>query len=95
MFFNFFAEESFHGPHESFIQGLHFVAAVRWEANDVSMILPSCTFIACEYLPSGTKITGSYYYYYFFFWFCMLDEMKKQLGENLALYPPREIARVD
>ena len=31
----------FQGPHESFIQGLHFVAAVRWEANDVNMILSS------------------------------------------------------
>jgi len=25
----------------------------------------------------------------------MFDEMKKPLGENLALYPPRGMARVD
>jgi hypothetical protein len=29
------------GPCDSFIQELHFVAAVRWEANDVNMILSS------------------------------------------------------
>jgi hypothetical protein len=33
--------EYFQGLHESFIQGLHFVALVRWEANDVNMILSS------------------------------------------------------
>ena len=39
VFFNFLAAECFQGPHESFIQGLHFVAVVRWEANGVKMIL--------------------------------------------------------
>jgi len=29
--FQFLAVEFFQGPHESFIQGLHFVAVVRWE----------------------------------------------------------------
>jgi len=32
-------KEWFQGPHESFIQGLNFVAVVRWEANNVNMIL--------------------------------------------------------
>ena len=32
-FSNIFAIECFRGAYESFIQGLHFVAAVRWEAN--------------------------------------------------------------
>jgi hypothetical protein len=40
-FFNFLAVECFQGPHESFIHGLHFVGAVRWEANDVNVILSS------------------------------------------------------
>jgi hypothetical protein len=40
-FFNILAVEFFQGPHESFNQGLHFAAAVRWEANDVNMILSS------------------------------------------------------
>jgi hypothetical protein len=33
--------ECFQGPHESSIQGMHFVVAVRWEANDLNMILLS------------------------------------------------------
>jgi len=41
LFFNFFAAEYFQGPHDSYIHRLHFVAVVRWEANDVSMILSS------------------------------------------------------
>jgi hypothetical protein len=41
IFFKFLAEECFQGPYESFIQGLNFVAAVRWEANDVNIILSS------------------------------------------------------
>jgi len=40
-FFNFWAAEYFEGPHEKFIQWLHFMGAVRWEANDVNMILSS------------------------------------------------------
>ena len=39
--FIFFGVEYFQGLHESFIQGLHFVTLVRWEANDVNMILSS------------------------------------------------------
>jgi len=39
LFFNFLAVECFQGLHESFIRGLHCVAVVRWEANDVNMIL--------------------------------------------------------
>jgi len=35
------AVERFQAPHGSFIQGLHFVAAVKWEANYVNMILTS------------------------------------------------------
>jgi len=30
-----------------------------------------------------------------FFQLRMFDEMKKPLGENLVLYPPRGMARVD
>jgi hypothetical protein len=41
LFFSFLAVECFQGPHDSFIQGLHFVAVVRWEANDVNMIFSS------------------------------------------------------
>jgi hypothetical protein len=40
-FFNFLALEYFQGPHESFMHGLYFLAAVMWEANDVNMILLS------------------------------------------------------
>jgi len=39
LFFNFLAVECFWGAHESFIQGLHFVTVVRWEANNVNVIL--------------------------------------------------------
>jgi len=41
LFFNFLAVVCFQGPHASFIQGFHFVAGVRWEANDVNTILSS------------------------------------------------------
>jgi len=41
LFFNFLGVECFQGPHESFVQGLHFVDVVRCEANDVNMILSS------------------------------------------------------
>jgi hypothetical protein len=40
-FFNFLAVGRFQRFHESFIHVLHFVAAVRWETNDVNMILSS------------------------------------------------------
>jgi hypothetical protein len=36
LYFKFLGEECFQGPHEGFIQGLHFVTVVRWEANDVN-----------------------------------------------------------
>jgi hypothetical protein len=39
--FQFFGVEYFQGLHESFIQGLHFVTVVMWEANDVNVILSS------------------------------------------------------
>jgi len=41
LYFNFLVVECLQGTHESFIQGLHFVIVVRWEANDVNMPL-SC-----------------------------------------------------
>jgi len=41
LFFSFLAVECFQGPNASFIQGFHFVAGVKWEANDVNMILSS------------------------------------------------------
>jgi hypothetical protein len=48
-FFNFFAVECFQGPHQSFIQELHFVTALRWEANDVSTILSSFCCRLCVF----------------------------------------------
>jgi hypothetical protein len=41
LFFNFLAVECCQGPHASFIQEFHFVAGVKWEANDVNMIISS------------------------------------------------------
>ena len=41
LFFNFLAIECFQGPYENFIQGLHFVTVVSWEASDVNMIFSS------------------------------------------------------
>jgi hypothetical protein len=39
--FQFLGSRIFQGLHESFIQGLYFVTFVRWETNDVNMILSS------------------------------------------------------
>jgi hypothetical protein len=41
LYFSFLGEEYFQGLYERFIQGLHFVTLVTWEANDVNMILSS------------------------------------------------------
>jgi len=47
-------------------------------------------FLVCEYVPVQYEDTRI-----LFCRFRMFDEMKKPLGENLALYPLREMARVD
>jgi hypothetical protein len=39
--FQFIGLECFQEPHESFIQGLRFVTVVRWEVNDINIILSS------------------------------------------------------
>jgi hypothetical protein len=39
--FQFLESRIYSRAHESFIQALHFVTTVRWEANDANMILSS------------------------------------------------------
>jgi hypothetical protein len=61
-FFNLLAKECFRRPHESFIQGLYFVAAVRWKANYenpgrfvAAHFLSAHSFNSCFH-PSGSHI---------------------------------------
>ena len=49
LFFNFLTAECFQRAHESFIQGLHFVAAVSWKTNYVNKIL-SMKVMTCMFL---------------------------------------------
>jgi hypothetical protein len=58
---NFLAIECFRVPHESFIQGLHFVAAVRWKVNYENcgrLVAPH--FLAAHSLNSCLHPSGSH-----------------------------------
>jgi hypothetical protein len=61
--FNFLAIERFWGPQESFIQGLHFVNAVRWKENhDNSGRFVAASFLAAHSLNSCLHPSRSHFF---------------------------------
>jgi hypothetical protein len=54
LFFNLLSIECFRGPREGFIQGLHFVVAVRWEVNCEN---PGC-FVAAHFVAAHSSIAA-------------------------------------
>jgi hypothetical protein len=70
------------------------VAVERWEANDVNIILSMLSNdiqVPCVRISARPVLR----YKGLFCRFRIYDEMKKPLGENLALYLPRGMAHVD
>jgi hypothetical protein len=62
--FNFLARECSQGPHESFSQGLHFVAVVWWKANyENPGRFVAAYFHAAGSLNSCLHSSGSHYFF--------------------------------
>jgi hypothetical protein len=95
LYFNFLGIEFFQGHHESFIQGLHFVTAVRWEEMMSTCFsqakVMTSRFLVCEQCPSGTKITGSY----FVGFVCQMKRRNHWVKISLCIHPKGWHVRIE